>query len=134
MLSYVIVCYRMLSYVIVCYRMLSYVIVCYRMLSYVIVCYRMHHAFCKNCKYLAFVAVLFDVYFVYHLEIEDSVQFSTRPTSKFMPALDVVRRYTNKLNFGFFDGAVSYKAPEVEFIFVYCKRFSTKHSGKRRYR
>ena len=71
-----------------------------------------------NC--FAIVAVLFDVYVVCYLEVEESVQISSRPTSKFMLAVDVVRRYMHKLNFGFFDGAVYAKAPEAEFTFVYC--------------
>ena len=37
-----------------------------------------------------------------------------------MQAVDLVRRYMTKFNFGLFDGSVYKKAPESKYTYVYC--------------
>jgi len=45
---------------------------------------------------------------------------SIKPTSKFMLAVDVVKRYMQNFGFGLFDGAMYKKAPEAVYTFIYC--------------
>ena len=45
---------------------------------------------------------------------------SSKPTSKLMQSVDLVRRYMVKFKFGLFDGAVYKKAPEAKFTYIYC--------------
>jgi len=60
------------------------------------------------------------LFFHYLLDGTVSEVNSTKPTSKLLQAIDVVRRYMEQYNFGIFDGSIYKKAPEAEFTFVHC--------------
>ena len=43
-----------------------------------------------------------------------------RPESKFMTAVDVLKRFMKKYQYGIFDGAIYKKAPGAAFTYVHC--------------
>lgn len=56
--------------------------------------------------------------------VASAVSVASKPRSKLMMSVDVLRRYMLQFKFGLFDGSVYKKAPEAKFTYVYC---STMH-------
>ena len=52
--------------------------------------------------------------------LDSPVVVPPKPKSKLMVAIDVVRRYMQRFQYGLFDGSIYKKAPEAKFTFVYC--------------
>jgi len=48
----------------------------------------------------------------------------SKPRSKLMIAIDVVKRFMLQFHYGLFDGSIYKKAPEAKFTFVFCSSVS----------
>ena len=47
-----------------------------------------------------------------------------KPSSSFSKAVDVLKRYMDKFNYGLYDGSVYKKAPDAAFTYVHCSDVS----------
>jgi len=49
-----------------------------------------------------------------------AIKVPSKPRSKLMIAVDVLRRYMAQFHYGIFDGSVYVKAPDAKYTFVFC--------------
>ena len=50
----------------------------------------------------------------------DIIEASIKPSSKTMIAVDMVRRFMTRFNFGIYDGCIYRKPKEAKYTYVYC--------------